>query len=258
MSVEISLRLTEERTRAGFTQADMARQLGVSRETMRKWEAGLAPVGSEALSKAYSLGIDVQYVLTGVRAVRAPTEPSMTTGAVSGGVGIATGNANVQFITTTKHITRTRPVIQAGSEHISDCQASALAALVNEIVETEAKLKEKGGSHRAVWAALNRHCGVTQYRLIPAASFDRARKYLNSWMGRLHAMASAPIKDGDSWRKRHYAYIKINSKDAEARAALERYLADHFSASSITELSNPDLERVYRYVASRRARRGKS
>lgn len=256
LSEEISLRLTEERVRVGFSQADMARKLGVTRETMRKWEAGLSMVSSEALSSAFQLGVDVQYVLTGVRAApRQDAGTAVVSGPISSGIGIVMQGANAQIVNTTKHVTQTKAVVNPGQEHITDAQAATLTALVQQIVDTEAKLKKSPSGHRSVWAALNRHCGVPQYRLIPADRFDKARLYLNTWMGRLNSMASAPVKDGDTWRKRHYAYIKINTKVPEEQAALERYMIENFSGTKLTALANDELERVYRYVAGRRARR---
>lgn len=258
MSAEISLRLTEERGRLGFSQADLARKLGVTRETMRKWEAGLSAVSSEALSEAFQLGFDVQYVLTGVRAATAMrTTHSVTTGPVAAGIGVIMAGANGKVINTTKHITRTEAIVSPGVEHISDEQAAILTRMVQEIVDTEAKLKTKPATHRSVWATLNHHCGVPRYRLISRTKFEQARLYLHQWMGRLNAMSSAPVKDGDAWRKRHYAYIKINSKDAADLAAIEAYMTKHFGTTKLTSVSNDELERVYRYVASRRTRRSR-
>lgn len=255
MSAEISLRLTEERARIGFSQADMARKIGVSRETMRKWEAGLATVSSEALAVAFSLGVDVQYVLTGLRAERPRPEEmaanTATTRSVSGGVGVIQGNENL-IIQTPRYVTRVRPIIDRSSGKISDAQAAVLHKLVQEVVDTEAKLKAKPKGHRAVWAALNAHCDVTQYRLIPAERFEKARGYLNAWIGRLHSMASAPAKDGDSWRKRHYAYIKINSREPDVKADLDSYLYRKFQTTSLSDLANDQLEAAYRYIAGRR------
>ena len=76
---------------------------------------------------------------------------------------------------------------------------------------------------------------------------------MHQWVGRLDSMASAPVKDGDAWRKRKYAYIKINSKNDTD--AIDRYIAKNFGATSLSELDNAQLEQVYRYVASRKNKR---
>lgn len=256
MSADISLRLTEERVRIGFSQADLARKLGVTRETMRKWEAGLSPIGSEALSAAFHFGIDIQFVLTGVRAGQKEVgnTPSVL-GSATSGIGVVMQGATANVVNTLKHVTQTKAVVSPGVEHISDDEAAVLTLLVNKVVETEAKLKKKPSSHRSVWAALNRHCGVPQYRLIPLGRFEKARTYLNNWMGRLSSMASAPVKDGDNWRKRHYAYIKINTKELPEQTALDRFLSENFNDTKLSNLANDELEKAYRYVAGRRARR---
>lgn len=143
-----------------------------------------------------------------------------------------------------------------GGEHIDDRQAARLMALVKDIYEIEAKLKKKPKAMGAIWSSLNAKLKVPSYRLIPFEDFAKAEKYLSQWIGRLNAMKSAPVVDGDAWRKRYYAYIKANSKhEPEVLAA---YLLRIFNVTSLTQLDNDELTRVYRYVASRlSARRAK-
>lgn len=150
---------------------------------------------------------------------------------------------------------RPRVVVQPGDGVITSEQAAQLKALVTDIVALEEKLKRQPATFQAVWSSLNRKMMVSGYREIPALRFDKARSFLHQWMGRLNAAPSAPVKDGDAWRKRRYALIKINSKDAADAAALAAYLQRNFAAASLTELSNDELDRVYRYVAGRRNKR---
>lgn len=254
MSHEIALRWTAERVRLGFSQADMARKLDVSRETIRKWENGLAVPNSEALSVTFGFGFDIQYILTGVRSEAATQAmSSISIGSVAG-VGVAQDGANVSVVNTQRHITKTIAQVKPGEDHISDAQAATLKSLVDKIVDIEAKVKRKPATHQSVWATLNKFCKVTTYRLIPAGRFDAARKYLDQWIGRLNAMSSAPVKDGDNWRKRHYSYIKVNTKDPADGAALAAFL-QKLGVTSLTDLSNDDLEKVYRYIAGRRSKR---
>lgn len=257
----IALRWTEERSRLGFSQADISRKVGVTRETMRKYENALTVVSTSVLATAFSFGFDVQYIVTGVRALELKDEmetpqppPIATIGTVSG-VGVAAGNSTVNITTTEKHITHTHAEVNPGSDHISDEQAAALHKLVSDIVQKEETLKKKPATYRAVWGALNSFCKVPKYRLIPHSDFGKARNYLDQWMGRLDSLASAPVKDGDNWRKRHYAYIKINSKDELTKQALKNYMSRNFNAVSLTELDNAQLEAVYKYVAGRKNKR---
>lgn len=252
--VEISIRLKDDRTRLGYSQADFARKLEISREGLRLYENGAREIGAEFLAKAVQLGVDVQYVLTGIRSsnVEEAERAAQPVVNVSGGSAnvIAHNSGSVTMIATQRHTTVTKAEVKPGDEHITIEQQAKLTGLVQEVVALEAKLKQKPKSFRSVWGALNAHCGVTRYVLIAAADYGKAEKYLRQWIGRLNSMASAPVKDGDAWRKRHYAYIKINCKDDPAW--LDRYLAKTFGVSSLTELNNDQLERAYRAVAARK------
>lgn len=147
--------------------------------------------------------------------------------------------------------------VKHGSEHITSEQKVALKDLVDEVVETEAKLKRSPRTYPSVWKALNNHCKVPSYHLIAAGDFNKARTYLNRWLGRLNSGRSAPVKNGEAWRTRKYKYIKINSKDGEDMIALDRYLGKNFGTTSLRELANDELEKAYRYVAGRRSRKKK-
>lgn len=258
--VEIAERFVEERERLGFSQASFARMLGITRDALRRPENALTDFKSSILSGAYKLGVDVQYVLTGVRArdlgnSSKTIDTNLNVSGVIHGVAVAHGGSNVHVINTHNHVTKVRAETRPGVDHISTDQRSQIIKLVDEIVDAEAKLKKSPKSHRAVWAALNAHCRVNTYTLIAAADFEKARSYLQQWRGRLNSSASAPVKDGDNWRKRHYAYIKINTKDPADAEAVATYMARKFKAESLTDLSNDELEAVYRYVAGRRNKR---
>lgn len=168
------------------------------------------------------------------------------------GSGNVVAGGDVNVFQNAPKIPRPKIVTNPGIEHISVEQRAKLKALVNQIVETEEKLKKSPRTHGSVWGQLNTHCGVTSYHLIPSERFDKARKYLNTELGRLNSMPSAPVKNGDAWRRNKYAYIKINSKDPVDAAALSSYIKTNFAADSISELANDELERAYRYIASRR------
>ncbi len=253
---EIAVRLIEERARLGYSQSDFARQLSLSHEGLRRYEMGQREPGIEFLAKAAAFGLDVQYVLTGVRsanlaeAERAAQPASQSAKGGSGNVVHFMNGGTVNMISTPKHVTKTTAKVEPGEKHINEAQAAKLTALVQDIVELEAKLKKTPKSFRSVWAALNAHCGVTRYLLIAADDYDKAEKYLRQWIGRLNSMASAPVADNDTWRKRRYAYIKINTKDDEAW--LTAYLRKNFKVDSLTEISDDDLDRTYRAVASRK------
>lgn len=255
----IAIRLTEERARKGYSQADFARQLDISREGLRLYEMGQRGLSAEFLAKAAGLGVDVQYVLTGVKSPNVAeaernAQPSVS---ISGGsasvVQVAHSGATVNMVTTQRHVTNTRAEVKPGEEHISEAQAYKLTSLVKEVAELEQTVRKAPKTLRGIWAALNAHCGVTRYRLIQASDYAKAEKYLRAWLGRLNSTATAAVSDNDAWRKRKFAYIKINTQDDEEWLAA--YLRKTFKVDSIKDLDDESLDRTYRAVASRKRRK---
>lgn len=263
---EIADRLAEERIKLGYNRVAFARLIGLSTEGLRLIESGQSEFKVTVLTSAASAGVDVQYVLTGVRSDNAKVvterigyEKQAITGNISG-VGIAQSGANVQIsnhhITTEKHVTRTVAVTNPGAEHISVSQRAILKELVDQVAEKELALKKAPKTHRAIWASLNKHCKVNTYTLIATDDFEKARKFLHVWIGRLNSAPSASVKDGDSWRKQRYKYIKANTKEPEDEAALAAYMHRNFNgATSLSKLSDDELDKSYRYVAGRRSKK---
>ncbi|WP_193603429.1 helix-turn-helix domain-containing protein [Agrobacterium sp. MS2] len=257
----IGARFAQERERLGYTASSFARLLNVTRVTLANVESGKNEFKSGVLVAAAAAGMDVQYVLTGVRSTNVEKvadevgfEKQVIQGNVSG-VGFAGAGANISIVNTQTHRTTVRPETKPGEEHISIEQRAVLTELVNKVVEKEELLKKAPKSYRAVWAALNKHCKVNSYQLIAAADFEKARSYLNQWIGSLHGMRSAPLKDGEDWRKRKIQAIWANTKTPDDEAALRAYALKNFGSESIKELANDELERTYKYVASRRSRK---
>lgn len=59
----------EERERLGFQQEELAEKIDVTRRTISRWENEDAPIPSDKLRICAGLGFDVQYVITGQRAL---------------------------------------------------------------------------------------------------------------------------------------------------------------------------------------------
>ena len=262
LRADIALRIVEERGRLGYSQADFAGKTGISREGLRLYETGQRGVPVEFLAAAVSLGMDAQYVLIGVRSKnleevvkKASPELAANISNSSNVIGIVNKGAKVNQIHTERVIQRTVADVKPGDEHISDKEAAVLTGLVNDVVELEAKLKKKPKGHRAVWGSLNAHCNVPKYRLIKSEDFGKAKLYLNKWLALLNAMPSASAKTPDTWRKRKYAYIKVNTKEPARAQALEEYIKRYFCAESIAELSDEELGRTYQYVAGLKRRK---
>ncbi|HHQ4570186.1 TPA: helix-turn-helix domain-containing protein [Aeromonas veronii] len=258
---DIATRLIEERAKTGYSQADFARQLELSREGLRLYEMGQRGLSAEFLAKAATLGVDVQYVLTGVKSQNAAeasratnTSIQVNQGSSANIVQFVQAGAKVKFgdtINTQNHTTKVTAEVKPGIEHITEEQAVKLTGLVKTIVELEEKHRQQPRSHRSVWAALNSHCSVTRYRLIPIGSYDKAETYLRQWIGRLSSQKSAPKTDNYEWRKRKYAYIKINC----SQEWLSSYLKKRFQAESLTDISDSDLDKLYRAVAAQKSKR---
>ncbi len=258
---EVGFRLAEERDRLGYTRVAFARLLGLSTEGLRLIEQGKSDFKVNVLTSAASAGVDVQFVLTGVKSNNVSSvtktigfENQAIHGSVSG-VGFAQAGATVHIINTNNHVTRIKAETKPGEDHISLQQRSILKDLVDQVAEKELALKRQPKGHRAIWASLNKHCGVNTYTLISLNDFEKARKYLHVWLGRLNASKSASSTDGSAWRKKRYAYIKINTKDAEEEKALKSYMKRKYNESSLTNLSDDQLDTVYRYVAGRMSRK---
>ncbi len=64
---EIGERLLEERLRLGFTQQGIADAIGGVRLSVVHYENGRSSPAAETLSAMEAIGIDVRYVLTGMR-----------------------------------------------------------------------------------------------------------------------------------------------------------------------------------------------
>lgn len=65
--VEVGIRLREERDRLGLKQDELAERLRVSRTSQSNYERGERAPDAEYLAACGRLGMDVAYVVTGVR-----------------------------------------------------------------------------------------------------------------------------------------------------------------------------------------------
>ena len=67
--VSVGKRCLEERERLGLSRAIVAESCGKTPQAIGEYERGVSYPGSEALLGFVKLGMDVQYILTGVRSV---------------------------------------------------------------------------------------------------------------------------------------------------------------------------------------------
>ncbi len=64
----MSTYLQSERSRLGFSAAQVVEISGTSRATYTRWEAG-NPIPSDKLTLLAKIGFDVQYICTGIRSI---------------------------------------------------------------------------------------------------------------------------------------------------------------------------------------------
>ncbi|TSK08569.1 MAG: hypothetical protein FPO08_04480 [Geobacter sp.] len=158
-------------------------------------------------------------------------------------------NNQVHNIIAEKVIHKPKVTVQPGWEVITEEQKVVLRNLVNDIEQIEKVVKKKPATRGRIWGATNTQAGVTSYHCIPIERFDTTVKFLRTWIGRLNSGKSAPKKDNDSWRNRHYSFIKVNVKKLNLEDKLIFYLAEKYGVTSLTELRDSDLKSVYLAVA---------
>lgn len=66
-------RLKEERGRLGFNQPDFAALAGRTKKTLIDYEKGATSPDAKFLAAIAAVGADVQYILTGIRSINAPS-----------------------------------------------------------------------------------------------------------------------------------------------------------------------------------------
>lgn len=163
------------------------------------------------------------------------------------GDGNIIGNNNT-YVRTEKLTHNVTAEVRPGEEHITEEQAAAIKRMVNQIVELEAVTKRNPKSHQAVYGALNNRFKVTRYRLHKREKWPEIESYLRQWIGRLSSTASAK-RSAPDWRKSKYSYIKINVRQLGLEDKLNELLLSRYGVASIKDLSDDDLEVVYRTVA---------
>lgn len=284
-----SERLKNERVRIGFTQEELGNKCGVTKLAQFNYEKGTRFPTSEYLEKAAQLGVDVQYVITGtpshsnINAEEAfllqqfrqltvdqkkmmlsfllggftgMNQPAQATPMIGGnntGSLIIGDKGTINNIKTEKHIIRTKAEVKPNETHISQEMARKIKDLVDEIVALEPKVRKNPRPYSGVWAALNKHCGVTTYKLIPLDHYTKAETYLRKWIGRLQSTKSAPKKMGSDYRNKKYAYIKLNTEQLGIEGWLDELLRVKYGVTSLKDLTDEELQKVYDSVSSKKA-----
>lgn len=267
-SEEIADRLISERVRLGYSKADFAREISITRNTLRAYETAQNNIPSNILVRMGSLGVDVMYVLfnqrntrqTDLLAEKVRQEGEKMAGNVINNAtlnnSVITGDGStVTNINTTKHVTKTVADVKPGVEHITHEQAAELQRLVDDIVVIEGSgIKQKPRSHKAVWTAFNRRMKIPGYRFLKLEQFEEGRNYLRSTIGRLMKQGTARKKmPTDEWRNRKYRYIHASFKEIpELEAWFKGYITATFGTGSKANLTDDQLEQAYTALSNKK------
>lgn len=256
----IAIRLIEERGRLGYTKANLAHQAEISGEMLRRYELGLSGIPAEFLAVISGLGFDLQYILTGVRSKNTGEVEKahnvfigdISGNNISGIVGGVVSNVTQTNVTTERYITQKKVEVIPGENAIDAKQKGTLLQKVNEIVEWEKNTRQQPKTHKAVWSALNRHCGVNTYKEIAIEDFDKAVTYLDRWRGRLLNTKKAQTKSNKAWRSNRIKAIHVKIKEKNIETWYRDFLKTKFGVSSSTELDDEQLQSLYLSVTRKK------
>lgn len=264
---EVADRLISERVRLNYSKADFAREVGITRNTLRTYELGQSNIPSNILIRMGEIGIDIMYILfneknrilankiaesTRVEALEKAGD-LINSGTMNNSV-IAGQGATINNINTTHHTTKTTVKTDPTGDEISNEQCSELQKLVNDIVVIESNVKRNPRSYKAVWAALNQHMKVPSYKLIKKIQFEEAKKYLLTTIGRLMASKSArKTVPNNEWRNRKYRYIHASFKEfPELEEWFSKHIQIKFDVDSKSHLSDDDLQKAYTSLSNKK------
>lgn len=265
---EIADRFISERVRLGYSKADFAREIGITRNTLRTYESAQSNIPSNILVRMGSIGVDVMYVLFNQKnRIQSDTlaektriegekqaEKIVNSGNLNNSV-IAGEGATINNINTTQHTTKVKADVRPGIEHITDEQAAELQKLVDDIVVIEGSgIKKNPRTHKAVWTAFNRRMKIPSYRLLKLEQFESARNYLRSTIGRLMNYKTSPSKlPENEWRKRRYRFIHASFQEIpELEKWFEEHLLSKYNVTSKTDLSDAELKKAYNSLSSKK------
>ena len=168
---------------------------------------------------------------------------NVTTSGTGNIVSIGTNHINV-----TNQDVVVKPNVMPGLHHITSEQQYIIRTLVNEVVKAEMVAKTNPRNHAAVWSALKRKYKFSSYKFIEQEKFPEVESYLRQTIGRLKRSKSA--RRSPSWRKSRYTFIHTRLKELGRVDDKDWYLEFNFGCSSLTELTDDQLQKTYDWVAS--------
>lgn len=186
--------------------------------------------------------------------VLGPRRPQPSATPVSGpvlnfnGGTVFFGNGN-----TVSNVYRVQPkitVVQTGNGVLDAAQKRRLLELRDQIVGISRVLDGHQVTPATVMRRLNAHMNVNSYAEIPAELFGRAETYLVRWRGRLEGMPGATKSPG--WRDRRIQAIHARCKELNCDRWRLNYMRKVFGKTSLIDLSNDEVGKLYRAVMDRK------
>lgn len=101
----IGVRIKEERERLGMTQPQFAEAAGAAKRTLIEWEKGSTSPTAVQLSALMNIGVDVLYILTGMRPTSAPTTSITLTAEEADVLSRAISKREAALLDNYRHIT---------------------------------------------------------------------------------------------------------------------------------------------------------
>jgi|GEM_PF-2138708 len=250
--------LQEMRTNLGLTIRDFASALDVSPGSITAYLAGRELPSLDVVVKIARLGgVSMDELINSDKEPKknivVTAQKNSVIGAVAGG---NIGTVHIHNNTTERHTHQY--TYQPGD--MTEVQAAELTRIINEIVELEAKLKQRPKKHGSVWAAFKRHFKLVNYRKFPAERFSEAKAYLERWRGRLKGMKSFAAKAPDDFRKAMYRDINTIAK-VELRWTkqdLDAWVFDKHAKVSLRELDDAELRLVKQRLVTMKINKRKS
>lgn len=169
---------------------------------------------------------------------------------VAGDGNVVANGGNVQHVTNVHHHQPARPkvVVKTGDGTIDAQQKAVLQRLLRVWVDAYNAVKVRKLSWAAAWGGFNKAMRVNGYAELRPEQFGAACAWLQRQAAIVTSARSAPRKLR-SWRTARYAAIKARcGNQLGDEFAYVEYTLEHFAKSSLTELSDAELERTYRYV----------
>lgn len=246
-----------------LTQSQLAKLIGIKQGQLSQYlTSKQVPSLELAVQIAKNTGFNIDYIIRFASPdASKPTDEDVQTVLAyinntgrMGPVNIAQGDIHINNNVNPKIIRKNEFIPQPGD--ISSGQASDLKKMVDEIAELEQKVKQKPKGHGAIWGALNRKLKVTYYREIKEVDYPKAVAYLRQWRGRLKATKTFKKEDGLAWRKDKYKAIKTLAKKELLLSdqQLKNYISDSFGTTSLTDLTDEELERLYKHFIAKKSK----